>query len=138
MQAAFSHYGFAEKYDRNLDGLFRNTITNKFVAGPIVITHTRNDDAVGIAYALASRLAGQVASALGNKDDFYGGLGSNGAQKTPEAIDSLMLEMDGNYIFTPGGIFNLKADRFITGHSDICKPQVVKALIAAMFINPGA
>lgn len=133
MQAAFSHYGFAEKYDRNFDGLFRNTIAKKFVTGPIVITHTRNDRDVGIAYALASRLANQVASAIGDKDDFYGGLGSNGAQKTPEANDGFLLNMDGSYSFTKGGVYNLNADKYIKDHSDIKKPQVGKALVAAMF-----
>jgi hypothetical protein len=133
MQAAFSHYGFAEKYDRNFDGLFRNTIAKKYVSGPIVITHTRNDKAVGIAYAIASRLARQVASAVGDKDDFYGGLGSNGAQKTPEANNGSLLDNDGNYSFKAGGVYNLKADKYIKDHSDIKKPQVAKALVAAMF-----
>lgn len=133
MQAAFSHYGFAEKYDKNFDGLFRNTIAKKQVTGPIIITHTRNDRAVGIAYALASRLARQVASTVGDKDDFYGGLGSNGAQKTPEANNGLLLNIDGNYSFTAGGVYNLKADRYIKDHSDIKRPQVAKALVAAMF-----
>jgi hypothetical protein len=133
MQAAFSHYGFAEKYEKNFDGLFRNTIAKKYVTGPIIITHTRNDKAVGIAYAIASRLANQVASAVGDKDDFYGGLGSNGAQKTPEANNGLLLDMDRNYSFTAGGVYNLKADKYIKDHSDIKKTQVAKALVAAMF-----
>jgi hypothetical protein len=133
MQAAFSHYGFAEKYEKNFDGLFRNTIVKKYVSGPIIITHTRNDKAVGIAYAIASRLANQVASAVGGKDDFYGGLGSNGAQKTPEASNGLLLNTDGSYSFTAGGVYNLKADKYIKDHSDIKKPQVAKALVAAMF-----
>lgn len=136
MQAAFSHYGFAEKYDKNFDGLFRSTITKKQVTGPIIITHTRNDTAVGIAYAIASRIAGQVASAVGDKDDFYGGLGSNGAQKTPEATDGQLLNMGDSYSFEAGGIYNLKADKYIKGHSDIKKPEVVKALLAAIFTEP--
>lgn len=133
LQAAFSHYGFAEKYDRNFDGLFRSIIAKKYVTGPVIITHTRNDKAVGIAYAIASRLARQVASAIGDKDDFYGGLGSNGAQKTPEAKDDYLLDIDGNYSFKAGGVYNLKADKYIKDHSDIKNPQVAKALVAAMF-----
>lgn len=132
IQAAFSHYAFAEKYDKNFDGLFRSIIAKKHVTGPIVITHTRNDTAVGIAYAIASRIARQVASAVGGKDDFYGGLGSNGAQKTPEATDGQLLNMGDNYSFEAGGIYNLKADQYIKDHSDIKKPEVVKALLAAI------
>src|SRR4029450_4507756 len=37
--------------------------------------------AVGIAYPVASRLAGTVASAFGDANDKFGGLGRNGAQK---------------------------------------------------------
>ena len=48
------------------------------VAGPIIATHTVNDQAVGIAYALASRLANQVTS-FGGPEDKYGGIGRNGA-----------------------------------------------------------
>ena len=38
-------------------------------AKPILITHTKNYKAVGIAYPLASRIAQHVASALGNEND---------------------------------------------------------------------
>jgi len=49
------------------------------VAGPILITHTANDKAVGIAYALASRISGQTGAALGDATDVFGGIGRNGA-----------------------------------------------------------
>jgi hypothetical protein len=53
----------------------------------MIITHTRRDTAVGMAYAIASSVAGQASSAIGDADSPYGGLGSNGAQHTPEAED---------------------------------------------------
>jgi len=65
LQAAFSHYGFAELWSPGHAGGFRSAITNGAVAGPIVITHTANDTSVGIAFAIASRIAGQNASAVG-------------------------------------------------------------------------
>lgn len=54
------------------------------VNGSIVITHTKNDLAVGVAYPLASRIARDNADALGDQIDPYGGMGRNGAQHTPE------------------------------------------------------
>src|SRR5688572_19027299 len=47
LQAAFSHYGFAENYEANKNGFFRRVITDKCVKGPVLITHTVNDTAVG-------------------------------------------------------------------------------------------
>ena len=59
------------------------------------MTHTHNDKAVGIAYPLASRFSGDQAAALGDKNDKFGGLGRNGAQKmeTGETIDGVLLDV---------------------------------------------
>lgn len=70
---------------------FRKVIANKAVKGPIVISFTKTDLIVAKAYSLASLIAGQVAAALGDKNDKCGGLGRNGAQKTPEAAGAVLL-----------------------------------------------
>ncbi|MGA8557898.1 MAG: hypothetical protein WB685_00530, partial [Pseudolabrys sp.] len=44
-----------------------------------------NDKAVGIAYAIASRLSFDNANALGDENDVYGGIGRNGAVKMKTA-----------------------------------------------------
>lgn len=130
MQAAFSHYGLAEQYDGRSDGRFRSVIAARKVSGPICITHTTHDKAVGLAYPLASRLAGQVASGLGDARDAYGAIGRNGAQKTPEAIPHPLLAPGGTYTFAPGGVYNLDANAIITGHGDICRIEVAHALVS--------
>jgi hypothetical protein len=136
LQAAFSHNGFGVQFDQVHDGGFRAVVAQKKVRGPILITHTRNDKAVGIAYPIASRIAGQTASALGDENDLYGGLGSNGAQHTPERVAGTLLDVGRNYPFAAGVTsskpYNLRADAFIGGHSDIAQPQVAFALAAAM------
>jgi hypothetical protein len=139
LQGAFSHNGFASKFDGTNDGGFRQVVAQKKVRGPILITHTRNDKAVGVAYPIASRIAGQTASALGDENDVYGGLGSNGAQTqvtTPERVTGTLLDVGGSYPFAGGATsskpYNLKADAFIGGHSDIVKPQVGFAVATAM------
>ena len=128
LQAAFSHNGLAAKFDGKSDGFFRKIVTGKKVRGPILVTCTKNDTAVGIAYPLASRLGGQNAAAFGDENDPYGGIGRNGAVKTPEAIKGSLLAANGAYSFAGGSIYNLNADAFISDHSDICKPQVAWAL----------
>jgi hypothetical protein len=137
LQAAFSHNGFAEDFDQARDGFFREVVVQGKVAGPIVITHTKNDSAVGIAYPIASRLSREDASDLGDEDDVFGGIGRNGAlaRVTPEAVAGELLGEDGVYAFTAGKLHNLKADRWISGHSDVTGPQVANALLAAA--SPG-
>ncbi len=132
LQAAYSHNGLAAKFDGKSDGFFRKVVTGKKVRGPIVITCTKNDRAVGIAYPLASRLGGQQAAALGDENDPYGGIGRNGAVKTPEASKGTLLAVNGGYQFAGGRIYNLNADAVITGHSDICKPQVAWAMACSI------
>lgn len=134
LQGAFSHYGFARKYDGKHDGFFRNLVDERRIAGPMLVTHTRNDKAVGMAYALASRVARQIARALGDRNDKYGGLGSNGAQKTPEATDLTLLKSRTPYDpLGAGAIHNLHAGEgksgLIADHGDVTNPHVAWAVV---------
>jgi hypothetical protein len=144
LQGAFSHNGFALKdEDNGVDrGAFRDVIEKQKVRGPILITHTRNDRAVGIAYPIASRINGVTAAGLGDADDKFGGLGSNGTQtktSTPEGIPGTLMPIGSAYPFatkvTPGTPYNLKADEFIKDHSDIVHPEVAFALTVAISNN---
>ena len=126
LQAAFSHNGFS----RNENGFFRAVVDKKRVDGPILITHTKNDKAVGVAYPLASRLKGDKSAALGDANDPFGGIGRNGAQKMDqgEVIAGQLLAVNSAYTFQPRKFFNLEASSFIKGHSDVRGKEVAYAL----------
>jgi hypothetical protein len=132
LQAAYSHNGLSSKFDGKTDGFFRKVVSEGKVRGPILITHTKNDKAVGIAYPLASRINGVKTAALGDENDPYGGIGRNGAQKTPEAVVGDLQALNTPYSFAAGKVFNLRSDAFIGDHSDICKPQVAWALLSSV------
>lgn len=132
LQAAFSHHGFAQRFDGRRDGFFRKVISDQMVDGPVIITHTRNDQAVGVAYPLAALLDDQVAAALGDANDPRGAIGRNGAQKTPEAVAGILLAVGQPYAFTRGRPHNLLADAFIHDHSAVANPQVAYAVMAAV------
>lgn len=132
LQAAFSHYGFSGDYEDGKPGFFRKVVSEGRVRGPILVSHTRNDKAVGVAYPLASQLARQVASALGDKNSRWGGIGANGAQKTAEVVEGQLLAVGGAYQLAQGKVYNLNADAFIKGHSDIDKAEVAHAVLTAV------
>ena len=130
LQTAFSHNGFSKQKK----GFFRSVVDKKRVQGPIIVTHSVKDKAVGIAYPLASRLNGDDAAGFGGPDDRFGGLGRNGAQhmETGEVNEGKLLPVGGAYQFQPGVYFNLESAQFIGGHSEITGKEVAHAIRSAM------
>lgn len=132
LQGAFSHHGFAKDYQPGKNGLFRQVVNPGLVKGPVLVSHTDNDTAVGILYAIVSRLAGQQAAGIGDAKDLYGGIGRNGAVKTPEAEFRTLGPTKAKYSFKRGKVYNLQADAFIADHGDVHKPEVANALAQAI------
>jgi hypothetical protein len=142
LEAAYSHNGLAQNWDgEGHDGAFRSAIAlpNPKIAGVISITHSVHDTAVGIAYPLASRIMNQVAAALGDANDKFGGMGRNGAQHTPEAFDDFLLDVGALYTPLAAGrtIRNLNGDGpapkpTIASHGDVAKPEIAWAWISSL------
>jgi hypothetical protein len=130
LQAAFSHNGFS----RTKHGFFRSVIDQHRIHGPILITHTSNDKAVGLAYPLASRISGDHTAALGDRNDRYGGIGRNGAlfMEPRESSEGALLPHGAAYQFCPGRVHNLESSAFIGSHGDVTGPEVAHALRAAI------
>lgn len=138
LQAAFSHNGFAKDYEPGKNGFFRRIVSESpRLPGPIVVTHAHSDLPNRWAYPMASRLARHKAAAFGGPDDVYGAIGSNGAQKTPEAVAGELLASEGIYSFSAGKIHNLESSAFISGHSNVGGPQVANALVSAVVAVDG-
>ncbi len=136
LQAAYSHNGLALNFDNNgKNGFFHAVLDQKKVAGPILITHTNKDKAVGLAYPLASRLNGDNAAAFGGPDDVYGGMGANGAQHV-DGADITLQPANGTYDFPALGksVINLNGDTIITSHGDVARPETALVLAVAMTI----
>jgi hypothetical protein len=137
LQGAFSHNGFAAKFDGTNDGFFRQVLTGGRVRGPIVVTHTRNDQAVGTAYPIASRISGDNRLALGDENDPFGGLGRNGAIRLQavEVVASTLEDSRQRYRFLTGKVNNLQADNHIKNHGDVDNEAVANVL--AQVVRPG-
>jgi predicted alpha/beta hydrolase family esterase len=130
LQTAFSHNGFS----KGMKGFFRSVVDQKRVKGPILVTHTKNDKAVGSAYPLASRINGDTTAAFGDENDKFGGLGRNGAQQmeTDEVVKGNLLDAAGDYQFRVGKFFNLEGSAFISGHGDVTGKEIAHAVRRAI------
>lgn len=124
IQAAFSHNAFAP------EGGFRDVLSRRLVRGPILVTHSIHDQAVGMAYPIASRLRKQNASSLGDANDPYGGLGRNGARglTTGECMHLNLGDLRSLRAFLSYPVINLNADRVFQSHTDIEKLELLETL----------
>ena len=136
LQAAFSHNGFSPEFPAPNGGFFKRVVSEGRIQGPIVITFTKNDMAVGYAYPLASRLSSDNAKSLGDINDPFGGIGRNGAlhleHGSVHPTNELLTDATGQYQFNAGAIYNLNGDSFITSHGDVGGPQVAHAVVSAI------
>jgi hypothetical protein len=132
LQAAFSHNGFS----KIMKGFFRSVVEAKRVAGPILITNTKNDKAVGLAYPIASRINNDTTMAIGDENDKFGGIGRNGAQKMEsgevDTSQTVLRDTGEKYTFSVGKFFNLRGDSFIKDHGDVTGKQIVNAVLNAI------
>jgi hypothetical protein len=133
LQAAYSHNGLAQKFDGVNDGAFRSLIVRQRVTGPICITYTHNDRAVGIAYPLASRISRDQAAALGDANDPYGGMGRNGAQRTPEVEgrNFSLTAVGQSWPLQGGKVHNFESSACISDHGDVANAPVAYLTLAA-------
>jgi hypothetical protein len=136
LQGAYSHnaLGPGSLLDHVPQGFFRKIMSEARVKGPIIATHTHNDKAVGVAYAIASRLSGDKASDFGGPNDVFGGIGRNGAvrMRQGEVVAARLENGSFNYPQWPEGkVTNLLADAFVSGHGDVTNPAVANAVLNA-------
>lgn len=131
LQGAYSHNALARQVEPGLAGAFPAVISKP--TGPIVITHTHNDLACTIAYALASRLSRDITQGIGDASDEFGAMGANGPQK----LDPGAAEPDRTTEpFAPkrGRVNTFLADKFIVktsetdAHNNVINPTVGRLL----------
>ncbi|CAL4868173.1 hypothetical protein MMA231_02448 [Asticcacaulis sp. MM231] len=142
VQAAFSHNAFGENLHYppfpKFNGDFRDVITARKVDGPIVITYTWHDHAVGLAYPSASRVSQTIAAGLvevsnhfGGGEDIYGGLGANGALGLGTDATNIVYGGSSPLTFAPHHVTNVKCD-FIESHTDIRRKELAQLFKAAV------
>jgi hypothetical protein len=131
LQGAYSHNALSPQIKPGLAGAFPSVVGKP--TGPITITHTHNDLACTIVYALASRLSRDISQGIGDATDEFGAMGANGPQK----LDPTRIEPDDTtQLFAPkrGKVNIFLADKFIIktnetdAHNNITNPTVGRLL----------
>jgi hypothetical protein len=137
LQGAFSHFAFADALpmDRSRGGALKGMAAR--VDGPLAVSFSVHDTAVGRLYPLASMTAHDDAAGLEDRLFRWGGMGHDGAQ----AVDATVADLGPvgtGYPFRPGRFVNLDGDAVVTvgpppagAHSDIFHPELVWAGLAA-------
>jgi hypothetical protein len=143
LQGAFSHFAFADAlpFDRARHGDLQGMAAR--VDGPLLTTHTLKDGAVGMAYPLASMIAGEDASDASDRAYRWGAMGHDGAQAV-NAASSTLGAPGTSYLLPKGQWLNLDANAVIVNgpppigaHGDIVHPHTAWAALAGAGVVGG-
>ena len=133
LEAAFSHFGFSPDNGHGTPGFFRDVLAQQLVKGPFLSTFSAEDMVVGKAYSIMSRLARDSTREIGDASDEFGGIGRNGALKTPEAATKRLHAAGTPYEFTTDVINNLDGSGgLIKDHSDVTNDAITYAFASAV------
>jgi hypothetical protein len=137
VQGALSLWSFATQLPtgESTTGWFRPVLDRHRITGPLVVTTSRFDRAVGSLYPLAAGAAGQIAyDPLAVELPTYGALGAFGARGSgvnPELRALALGDVTSDHALAPGYIYNVNGDAVIrTGgglsgaHSDIAHSEL--------------
>ncbi|KQQ05696.1 MULTISPECIES: hypothetical protein [unclassified Rathayibacter] len=122
-------------------GYFSPLLTEKLVDGPLVVTWSRSDHAVGTYYPLAAAVVGAVV--LGQP--VYGATGAHGARGLEAGVDEVLELALGpaTYALRAGTVYNVDASAVISdeepiegSHNDIARSEVAELVLAAVRAAP--
>jgi hypothetical protein len=137
LQGAFSHFAFAPKLPQDPSRSGALAGMNVRVDGPLCVTFSAKDLAVGTAYPLASIAARDDSAALVDLLFRWGGMGHDGAQAVGAAA-AFLGSVGTKYPFGVGSFLNLDSNAIISqggppagAHSDIVHPEIAWMVLAA-------
>ncbi|HEY3477885.1 MAG TPA: serine-threonine protein kinase, partial [Streptomyces sp.] len=135
LQGAFSHYSFCGPLPFDSKGGALNGLQHR-VSGPLVACHSSHDQALGVFYPLASRLAGDDESLLG-LGDRWGALGHDGFQSL-DGCGALTLAQALAGPLPTSGCVSVDVSTVVCNggppsgaHSDICHPELARLVLSA-------
>jgi len=144
IQGAVSLWAFGDSVNgTSTKGYFNSWMHRGAVRGPIIVSRSIHDRAVGILYPWASAISLSDGSFEVDDDNLplYGAIGAFGIRGLPGAIFRDMTDKTGTYGFEAGKVYNIESSQFIAkgdgiagAHSDIDGPEVAHALWQAALV----
>jgi hypothetical protein len=144
VQGAVSLWAFGDQvHGKSLKGYFNPVIHRPSVRGPVIVTRSIYDRAVGILYPWASAASFNDGAFDADEEDLplYGAIGKFGIRALPNVEFRDMLDQNGLYKFKPGWIYNIQSSQYIRhgggvsgAHSDIAGPEVAHAMWQAALV----
>jgi hypothetical protein len=143
IQGAFSHFAFTRilPHDLSRGGVLAGY--DNRVDGPILVTHSVHDYAVGQFYPMASWTTNDDAAAFADPLFRYRGFGDDGAQAVRIAPPEQVHEAGVRYRLLPGTFLNLNCDEVIKkiafpsgAHGDIIHDEIAWAVFSAAGLEP--
>ncbi|HEV8443900.1 MAG TPA: hypothetical protein VGQ27_10500, partial [Steroidobacteraceae bacterium] len=124
-------------------GYFNRVLTDNKVKGPLSVTISKFDKAVGVLYPFASKINGSASFDMAvNKLPEYGAIGAFGIQGSGAGNELKMLPVGGDYGFAKQRIYNIESSQFIChgggaagAHSDIAGPEVAQMIWQTAFAS---
>jgi hypothetical protein len=144
IQGAVSLWAFGDSVKgMKRKGYFNRWVHRPAVRGPVIVSRSVHDSAVGTLYPWASAVSFNDGSFDPDEEDLplYGAIGKYGIRGLPGAVFREMGEKTARYGFEPGKVYNLESSRFIAkgegasgAHSDIDGPEVAHAIWQAVLV----
>jgi pimeloyl-ACP methyl ester carboxylesterase len=143
IQGAVSLWAFGETIQRTATpGYFNRWVKRQAVRGPIIVSQSIHDTAVGRLYPWASAVSFADGSFDAEEElPLHGAIGRFGICGLTGAVFQNMLPASGRYSFQAGKVYNLESSGFIKkgggvsgAHSDIDGPEVAHALWQAALV----
>jgi hypothetical protein len=129
LQGALPKNAFAPASNTSEAGFFHSVLAEGKAGGPILVTYSVSDESAGLPYAIAERI---VEHSQKGKDEFQepvAPMAQDGATDT----GAVQLALNGRVTtrWNRGMVANLNGYGVIANHADVCKPEVVQAILSA-------
>ena len=144
IQGAVSLWAFGQHvHGKPAHGYFHPWVARPAVRGPIIVSRSVFDTAVGTLYPWASAVSFSDGAFEVEDEDLplFGAIGKYGIRALPGAVFQQMLGSNGTYGFEAGKIYNLEGSKYIRkgggvsgAHSDIDGPEVAHAIWQAALV----
>jgi hypothetical protein len=139
MEGAFSQWAFARRlpFDPSRSGALADVPDR--VDGPLVVTYSRHDTAVGTFYPMASMASDDDSAGLGDARSRWGAIGYNGAQGALALLDGVRGAGPGvTYPYRDRRLINIDASEVVCrgwapagAHGDIVHPELTWIVLTA-------